>query len=225
VAEGAAIVDVGGESTRPGATPVDPAEEARRVLPVVAALADAGCVVSIDTRHAVVAAEALAHGATIVNDVSCSPDLMAVAGAAGAGYVAMHAQGEPQTMQDDPRYDDVVAEVHAFLADAAARAVAAGCHPVWVDPGIGFGKRVEHNLALLAALPQLVAAGRPVLVGASRKGFLGTLTGGAPVGDRLDASVAVATWAFACGVDVVRAHDVAETVQAARLVSSAEAAA
>ena len=216
-AAGAGIVDVGGESTRPGAEPVDPAEELRRVLPVVAALAEDGIRVSIDTRHVEVAEAAVAAGASIVNDVSAADELMAVAAAVGAGYVAMHAQGDPRTMQADPRYDDVVGEVHGFLAEAAARARRIGCREVWVDPGIGFGKTVGHNVALLAALPELVEAGVPVLVGASRKGFLGTLTGGTPVEDRLEASVAVATWAFHCGVQVVRAHDVAETVQALRL--------
>ncbi|MEO5679799.1 MAG: dihydropteroate synthase [Acidimicrobiales bacterium] len=218
-AAGASIIDVGGESTRPGAEPVEAAEELRRVLPVVSALAADGTRVSIDTRHAEVADAALAAGATIVNDVSAAEALMAVAAAAGAGYVAMHAQGDPATMQLDPWYDDVVGEVHGFLAAAGARARQLGCPEVWVDPGIGFGKTLEHNLALLAALPELVDAGVPVVVGASRKGFLGRLTGGAPVEDRLEASVAVATWAFHCGVQVVRAHDVAETVQALRLTA------
>ena len=216
-AAGAGIIDVGGESTRPGAAPVDPEEELARILPVVAALASDGIRVSIDTRHALVAEAAVAAGAGIVNDVSASEELMEVAAAGGAGYIAMHAKGEPPTMQVDPRYDDVVGEVHGFLAVAAARARRLGCRQVWVDPGIGFGKTTEHNLALLASLPELVDAGDPVVVGASRKGFLGVLTGGAPVEDRLEASVAVATWAFHCGVQVVRAHDVAETVQALRL--------
>jgi len=218
-AAGAGIVDVGGESTRPGAEPVEPAEELRRVLPVVSALAADGIGVSIDTRHAEVAEAAVAAGATIVNDVSAGDDLMAVAAAGGAGYVAMHAQGPPATMQHDPRYDDVVGEVHGFLAAAAGRAREAGCRQVWVDPGIGFGKTREHNVSLLAALPELVDAGVPVVVGASRKGFLGALTGGAAPLNRLEASVAVATWAFSCGVAVVRAHDVAETVQALHLVA------
>jgi len=218
-AAGAAIVDVGGESTRPGAEPVEPSEELRRVLPVISALAADGIAVSIDTRHAEVAEAAVAAGATIVNDVSAGDDLMAVAAAGGAGYVAMHAQGPPATMQHDPHYDDVVAEVHAFLAGAAKCARQAGCGQVWVDPGIGFGKTREHNVALLAALPELVDAGVPVVIGASRKGFLGALTGGAAPLDRLEASVAVATWAFSCGVQVVRAHDVAETVQALHLVA------
>jgi len=147
-------------------------------------------------------------------------DALAVAAAAGAGYLAMHAKGAPPTMQADPRYDDVVGEVHGFLAVAATRARQLGCREVWVDPGIGFGKTAAHNLALLAALPELVDAGDPVAVGASRKGFLGALTGGAAVNDRLEASVTVATWAFHCGVHMVRAHDVAETVQALRLVTA-----
>ena len=222
---GAGIVDVGGESTRPGADPVEVGEELERVLPVVRALAARGVRVSIDTRHAAVAEAAVRAGASLVNDVSASGDLMAAAAAVGAGYVAMHAKGEPRTMQLDPCYDDVVGEVHGFLAAAAARARQAGCREVWVDPGIGFGKTVDHNLALLAALPELVAAGDPVVVGASRKGFLGALTRGAPVDDRLEASVAVAVWAFSCGVQVVRAHDVAETVQALRLTSPSERAA
>ncbi len=224
-AAGAGIVDVGGESTRPGARPVEASEELDRVLPVVSALTAEGVRVSIDTRHVTVAEAAVAAGASVVNDVSASEELMAVAAAAGAGYVAMHAKGDPTTMQLDPRYDDVVDEVHGFLAVAAARARQAGCREVWVDPGIGFGKTADHNLALLAALPELVEAGAPVVVGASRKGFLGALTGGAPVGDRLEASVAVATWAFHCGVQVVRAHDVAETVQALRLTALDGAAA
>jgi len=217
VADGAGIVDIGGESTRPGAEPVEAADELDRVLPVVSALAADGIRVSIDTRHALVAEAAIAAGATVVNDVSASEELMAVAAAGGAGYVAMHAKGDPTTMQADPRYGDVVGEVHGFLAVAASRARQVGCREVWVDPGIGFGKTVEHNLALLAALPELVEAGNPVVVGASRKGFLGALTGGAPVADRLEASVAVAAWAFHCGVQIVRAHDVIETVQALRL--------
>jgi dihydropteroate synthase len=215
-ADGADVVDVGGESTRPGAEPVPVDVELRRVLPVVRALAPHGRV-SIDTRHADVAEAAISVGATILNDVSAS--LAEIAGFMGVGYVAMHMQGDPRTMQAAPRYDDVVAEVHAFLRERAEEAVELGASEVWVDPGIGFGKTAEHNLALLAALPELVAVGTPVLVGVSRKGFLGTLTGGAPVDDRLEASLAVATWAFANGVRMVRAHDVEPTVHAARLVS------
>ncbi|MGH9182873.1 MAG: dihydropteroate synthase [Acidimicrobiales bacterium] len=214
-AEGADVVDVGGESTRPGAEPVGEAEERRRVLPVVEVLAPR-VRVSIDTRKAAVAEAALAAGATLVNDVSAS--LWPVAAAGGAGWVAMHMRGDPRTMQDDPRYHDVVGEVRAFLVAAAEAALAAGVTEVWVDPGIGFGKTTAHNLALLGRLAELARAGHPVLVGVSRKRFLGELTGGAPVGDRLEASVAAAVWAVTAGADMVRVHDVAATVQAVNLV-------
>jgi dihydropteroate synthase len=213
--EGADVVDVGGESTRPGAEPVGAEVERERVVPVVAALAP-HVRVSIDTRKAVVAEAAIEAGATLVNDVSAS--LWPVAAAAGVGWVAMHMQGTPPTMQEHPRYDDVVGEVRAFLAERAAEARAAGVDEVWIDPGIGFGKTAAHNLALLRALPALVAVGEPVLVGTSRKGILGALTGGAPVEDRLEASVATAVWAMTRGAAMVRVHDVAATLQAARLV-------
>jgi dihydropteroate synthase len=215
VAEGADVVDVGGESTRPGAEPVDADVEAERVVPVVAALAP-HVRVSIDTRKAAVAEAAIEAGATLVNDVSAS--LWPVAAAAGTGWVAMHMQGTPPTMQDRPRYGDVVGEVRAFLAGRAAEARAAGVEEVWIDPGIGFGKTAAHNLALLRGLPALVAVGEPVLVGTSRKGFLGALTGGASVDDRLEASVATAVWAMTRGAAMVRVHDVAATLQAARLL-------
>ena len=212
--EGADVIDVGGESTRPGAQPVTTAEELRRVLPVVEALAP-HTRVSIDTRKAEVAEAALRAGATLLNDVSAT--LAPVAKAAGAGWVAMHMQGEPQTMQDAPSYDDVVAEVKAFLLQ---RAQAAGVDEVWIDPGIGFGKTMEHNLTLLAHLDDLVATGYPVVVGTSRKAFLGRLTGGAPAHDRAEASVATAAWAMSRGAAMVRVHDVAPTVAAARLLSA-----
>jgi dihydropteroate synthase len=215
-AQGAAIVDVGGESTRPGSRPTPEAEESARVVPVVEALAPHGRV-SIDTRRAPVAEAALAAGATLVNDVSAS--LWDVAAAAGAGWIAMHMRGEPATMQDAPRYDDVVAEVRALLVERAERAVAAGVTEVWIDPGIGFGKTTDHNLALLRDLRELVATGFPVAVGTSRKGFLGALTGGAPVDDRVEASVATAVWAVVEGARMVRVHDVAATVQAVRIVA------
>jgi dihydropteroate synthase len=223
-ADGADWVDVGGESTRPGAQPVAEAEELRRVIPVVEALVDSGVPVSIDTRKEVVARAAIAAGATILNDVSAS--LAGVAAELGVGWIAMHAQGDPATMQDDPRYDDVVAEVQAFLVERADAARAAGCQQVWIDPGIGFGKTLEHNLALLGRLPELVATGHPVVLGASRKGFLGRLLGAsdrtegpAPVEDRLEGSLATATWAFACGADAVRAHDVRAARHAAHVVA------
>jgi len=220
IAEGADIVDVGGESTRPGATAVTAAEELRRVLPVVEALSP-HVRVSVDTTKAEVAEAAVEVGATLINDVSAS--LWPVAARCGVGWVAMHRLGPPATMQDDPRYDDVVAEVRALLADRAAQALAAGVQEVWIDPGIGFGKTIDHNLELLARIDALVATGLPVLVGTSRKAFLGTLAAGpdgtpAPVGERLPGSLATATWALRQGAGMVRVHDVAATVQAALLV-------
>ncbi len=217
VAEGADVIDVGGESTRPGAEPVSDAEQCRRVLPVVEALAPQ-VRVSVDTRSAAVAEAAIEAGATLVNDVSAS--LWRVAADAGSrvGWVAMHMQGEPATMQVDPRYGDVVSEVQAFLVARARAAREAGVGEVWIDPGIGFGKTLAHNLALLAHLGDLVATGLPVLVGASRKGFLGALLGGAAVDDRLEGSLATAVWSARQGVGMVRVHDVAATVDAMRLV-------
>jgi dihydropteroate synthase len=215
VEAGADILDVGGESTRPGATPVDPDEECRRVLPVIAALAPHARV-SVDTRHAQVAEAAVEAGASLINDVSAT--LWEVAAARGVGWVAVHMQGTPETMQRDPHYDDVVAEVAGTLAERAATARAAGVPEVWVDPGIGFGKTRAHNLALLRHLRRLAGLGEPLLVGTSRKGFLGDLTGGAPVGDRLEASLATAVWAMTQGAGMVRVHDVVPVVQAARLV-------
>lgn len=221
-AEGADVIDVGGESTRPGAEPVEESEERRRVLGVVSALAPT-VRVSIDTRTPAVAEAALESGATLLNDVSAS--LWPVAAAAGAGWVAMHMRGEPRTMQVEPWYDDVVADVGSFLVERAERARAAGVEQVWIDPGIGFGKTLEHNLSLLRRLGDLVGTGWPVLVGASRKGFLGALLGGAAPDDRLEGSLAVAVWAAMSGVAMVRVHDVAATVQALRLVGDAAPAA
>jgi len=215
--DGADVVDVGGESTRPGAAPVDEAEELRRVVPVVEALAP-HVRVSIDTTKAAVAAAALKAGATLVNDVSAS--LYEVAAAGGAGWVAMHRKGDPRSMQVAPRYDDVVAEVTAFLVERAEVARQAGVGEIWVDPGIGFAKLARHNLLLLRHLDTLVATGFGVLVGTSRKSFLGALAGGTPPDDRLEGSLATAVVAMARGAAMVRAHDVAATVQAARLVGS-----
>jgi dihydropteroate synthase len=224
-ADGATWVDVGGESTRPGAEPVDEAEELRRVLPVVEALSDE-LPVSIDTTKPAVARAAVAAGARLINDVSAS--LHEVAAETGAGWVAMHRRGDPRTMQIGPRYDDVVDTVRAFLAERAERAAAAGVTDVWIDPGIGFGKTVAHNLELLRRLPEIVALGWPVIVGTSRKGFLGTLLGasdGRPAGDpavvddRLAGSIATATWAMVAGARMIRAHDVLATVQAAAVVA------
>lgn len=232
-AEGAAIIDVGGESTRPGAASVDEAEELRRVLPVIEALAPE-VRVSIDTTKPEVARAAVAAGATMINDVSAS--LHEVAAECGVAWVAMHMQGTPRTMQATPTYDDVVAEVAAFLTDRAEAARAAGVDEIWVDPGIGFGKTAAHNLSLLRHLDALVATGWPVLVGTSRKSFLGRilatsdaagssngatgLTGPTGPEDRLEASVATATWALTQGAHMVRVHDVLATVQAAKVVAA-----
>jgi dihydropteroate synthase len=220
VGEGADIVDVGGESTRPGAEPVSADEELRRVIPVIEALA--GEVrVSIDTTKEVVAEAAVGAGASLINDVSAS--LWPVAARHGVGWVAMHRKGTPATMQQDPHYEDVVGEVSALLVERATRAEEAGVAEVWIDPGIGFGKSVGHNLALLASLDRLVATGYPVVVGTSRKSFLASLTSPGdrapvPVDQRLPGSLSTATWAMTQGAGMVRVHDVAATVQAAVLV-------
>jgi dihydropteroate synthase len=220
VRNGADVVDVGGESSRPGAEPVSEREELRRVVPVIEALAP-HVRVSIDTVKRAVAEAAVTAGATLVNDISAS--LWPVAAESGVGWVAMHMQGAPRTMQRDPRYDDVVAEVHAFLHDRARAAAEGGVREVWVDPGIGFGKTAAHNLALLHHLSELVAEGLPVLVGTSRKSFLGRLApgpGGEPSGvaERLPGSIATATWAMLAGAAMVRVHDVPSARQAATLV-------
>jgi dihydropteroate synthase len=233
VAEGADVIDVGGESSRPGADPVPLEEELARVVPVVEALAASGARVSVDTTKAAVARAALAAGATLVNDISAS--LWDVAAETGAGWVAVHMQGEPRTMQADPHYDDVVAEVHRFVLERARRAQAAGVGEVWVDPGIGFGKTTAHNLSLLRHLPELVEAAAAagcagVLVGTSRKRFLGVLAAGGaaaaagapvPVTERLAGSLASAAAALVAGAGMVRVHDVAATVQVARLYGPA----
>jgi len=237
--EGASFIDVGGESTRPGAEPIDPAQECARVLPVIEAVADQvrqrGARLSIDTRNEATARAAVAAGASLINDVSAS--LWPVAAELGVGWVAMHMAGDPRTMQADPHYDDVVGEVRRFLVERATVAAAAGVE-VWVDPGIGFGKTTEHNLQLLAHVGELVAEGFPVVVGTSRKRFLGELLArsdapghrlgdlssaaevtAVPVDDRLDGSVATATWMMTQGVQMVRVHDVAPTVRAATIVA------
>ncbi|HEX4979710.1 MAG TPA: dihydropteroate synthase [Acidimicrobiales bacterium] len=214
--EGADIVDVGGESTRPGAVEVPVDEELRRVLPVVRALAEAGRGrVSIDTRKREVAERALDAGATMLNDVSAS--LYEVAAAAGAGYVAMHMRGTPATMQGDARYDDVVAEVRDHLVVRATAARRAGVDEVWIDPGIGFAKTAAHNLSILRRLGVLVATGFPVAVGTSRKRFLQELLD-APPSDVLEATLATSVAAMAAGAGMVRVHEVAPAVAAARIV-------
>jgi dihydropteroate synthase len=219
VAEGAAIVDVGGESTRPGSEGVSVEEELRRVVPVLERVAGE-LTVSIDTSKAEVARRALALGAELVNDVTAlrgDADMAAVVAEAGAYVCLVHMLGEPRTMQDDPRYDDVVSAVAAFLEERLGLAVAAGIaeERICLDPGIGFGKTTEHNVELLRRLDELVAIGRPLLVGVSRKRFLGRLLGDpeATVGP-LTASVAAAVAAVASGATIVRVHDVPETVEA-----------
>lgn len=223
VEEGAGLLDIGGESTRPGADPVDLAEELRRVLPVVEALAPRARV-SIDTMKPEVAIAAVEAGATLINDVSGA--LAPVAAKCGVGVILMHMLGTPKTMQRSPHYDDVVTEVGEFLAGRAEEAHRLGVEEVYVDPGIGFGKRIGDNLALLRALPDLVAAGTPVVVGVSRKSFLGLISAGPDrrdleVEERFEASLAAATWAMSCGVAIVRVHDVAPSAMASALVGDA----
>jgi dihydropteroate synthase len=218
--EGAAILDVGGESTRPGAEPVSEDEELRRVLPVVEQLAaDGGARVSIDTTKAGVARAALDAGATIVNDVSAfrfDPGLAALVAESGADCCLMHMLGEPRTMQQDPRYDDVVSDVKAFLEERLAFATSEGVpeERVWLDPGIGFGKTVEHNLELLRRLDEIVAIGRPVVIGTSRKSFLGKLAGGRDEGRRLPGTIATNVVALERGATIFRVHDVAQNADA-----------
>jgi dihydropteroate synthase len=214
--EGAHVLDVGGESTRPGATPVDAAEEARRVLPVVRRLVASKALVAVDTMKAGVARQALAEGAHAVNDVSAGrdPEMFRAVAEAGAGLVLMHMQGDPATMQQAPEYHDVVKEVASFLLGRARAAEAAGVHreAIVLDPGIGFGKTQAHNLAVLRGLPDLARLGYPLLVGASRKGFIGQLTaenGQVPSPqDRLEGTLGAHVAAAARGASMVRVHDV-----------------
>ena len=227
IEEGAAIVDVGGESTRPGAAPVSAGEELRRVMPVVERLAAAISVpVSIDTRKPEVMREALAAGATLVNDVSAltAPGALEAVAASKAAVCLMHMQGEPGTMQAAPRYDDVVAEVRDFLRGRATACEAAGIarERLVVDPGFGFGKALEHNLALLAGLPAIAADGLPVLAGLSRKRMIAALTGRAE-GDRLAGSLAAAVVAAINGARIIRAHDVRATVDALAVLAGSGA--
>jgi dihydropteroate synthase len=213
--QGAAILDIGGESTRPGAEPVQRADELRRVLPVIEALADGqtAAQISVDTSKAAVARAAIEAGATLVNDVSAlrgDPDMAGVIAAARTECCLMHMLGEPRTMQQAPHYEDVVSEVAAFLEERMAFAIGEGVaeERIMLDPGIGFGKTVEHNLELLARLDEIVALGRPVVIGTSRKSFLGGLTG-REVQDRLPATIATNVVAYLAGARVFRVHDVA----------------
>jgi dihydropteroate synthase len=225
VKQGAELLDIGGESTRPGATPVGEAEELRRVIPVIEQLvARTEVPLSIDTMKPAVARAALAAGASLVNDVAANraDDAMwRVVAEAGAGYVVMHMQGTPQTMQAHPVYSDVVRDVEDFFCDRLRRLNAAGvtAEQVVLDVGIGFGKTLEQNLALLAALGSFTKLERPLLLGVSRKSFIGKLLG-TDVADRLPASLACASLAVAAGVQIIRAHDVAETVQAVRMTGA-----
>jgi dihydropteroate synthase len=214
-AEGAAILDVGGESTRPGAAPVPEAEELRRVIPVIEGLIErgAGARISIDTSKAAVAVRALQAGATFVNDVTAfrgDPEMAGVVAQAGADCCLMHMLGDPRTMQDDPHYDDVVDDIKAFLAERMAFAVQAGIaeERILLDPGIGFGKTIHHNLELLRRLGEFLDLGRPVVIGTSRKSFLGRLTG-REASERVAATVATNVLAYERGARVFRVHDVA----------------
>lgn len=221
VAEGAAIVDVGGESTRPGAEPPSLDEELRRVVPVVRAIAaELDVVISVDTSRPEVVEAAVGAGAGLVNDIRGfgNPVTLAAAARGGVALCVMHMQGEPATMQDNPRYADVVAEVRAWLAGRVTACLAAGILPdaIAVDPGFGFGKRLEHNLALLDALESFTTLGAPLLVGLSRKRMIGELTG-RPAAERLAGSVALAALAASRGARIVRAHDVAATLDAIRI--------
>ncbi len=215
--QGAAILDVGGESTRPGAEPVTAAVELERVVPVIEGLAGATAI-SVDTSKATVAAAALDAGATIVNDVTAlrgDPEMAALCAEREATVILMHMLGEPRTMQDDPAYDEVVADVRAYLAVRLEAALAAGiaAERIWLDPGIGFGKTSTHNLELLRRLPELADLGQPLVVGTSRKSFISRIDGSA-AGDRLGGTIASAVLAAANGAAALRVHDVAAVGQA-----------
>jgi len=227
VAAGADIIDVGGESTRPGAQTVSEADEIDRVIPVIAALVAAGIPVSVDTSKAAVISAALSAGAAMINDVRAlqEPGALLAAANGTAGICLMHMQGAPRTMQQDPHYTDVVREVRDFLSSRVDACVEAGIarQRIVIDPGIGFGKRLEHNLALLAALPELQQLGLPVLIGVSRKSMLGALLGRG-VEQRLAGGIAIATAAALAGAGILRVHDVAETVDAVRVAVALKAA-
>jgi len=230
LAAGADVLDLGGESTRPGADLVDEAEEISRVVPVIAALRKVtSATLSIDTRKPNVARAAIAAGATVWNDVSAltfDPSSVAVAAELEVPIVLMHARGDPKTMQNSPVYGDVVSEVLAFLSARIGACARAGIRPdrLILDPGIGFGKTLAHNVALIRNLGRFAALGRPILFGASRKSFIGRLDDDAPVENRLGGSVAAALWAARHGASIVRVHDVDETVQALRLWAAVEKA-
>jgi dihydropteroate synthase len=224
--EGASILDVGGESTRPGAQPVALAEELRRVIPVIEGLRQAGtrAQISIDTSKAAVAGAAVEAGATLINDVTAlrgDPQMAAVVAATGADCCLMHMLGEPRTMQRDPRYGDVVADVRAFLEERLAFAVAAGVaqERIALDPGIGFGKTTAHNLELLRRLSELLELGRPLVIGTSRKSFLGKITA-RPIEDRIAATIATNVLAYTHGARIFRVHDAAPVHDALAIVAA-----
>jgi dihydropteroate synthase len=221
---GADIIDVGGESSRPGASPVPADEELRRVIPVIEALAADGVVVSVDTSKPAVARAAVAAGAEIVNDVTAASEhgMTEVMAEWNPGVILMHMRGTPRTMQQDPVYQDVVDEVGLFLADRARRVIAAGVDPasVAIDPGIGFGKTVRHNLELIDGLGKLAGLGFPVVLGASRKSFLGRLTGIEDPGARDEATAVTTALGFERGARVFRVHDVASSLAALRLAAA-----
>ena len=224
-ADGAEILDVGGESTRPGAAPVDLDEELLRVVPVIEDLASrVGARLSVDTTKGEVARRALNAGATIVNDVSAfrfDPGLAGIAAEAGADCCLMHMLGEPRTMQESPEYEDVVSEVKSFLEERMAFAVSEGIpeERIWLDPGIGFGKALDHNLELLRRLDEIVALGRPVVIGTSRKSFLGRITG-RPEDQRLPGTIATNLLAWQRGASIFRVHDVREVGDALRVAAA-----
>lgn len=225
--EGADILDIGGESTRPGADPVPEDEEIRRVVPLIEAIVarSPDAVLSVDTTKSRVAQHALQAGACILNDISGAtfdPHMLEVAAQTGALVVLMHIKGTPKTMQQNPVYDDVVAEVRTTLHAHARRALEAGVpkERIWLDPGIGFGKTVEHNLQLLRGLPELRALDLPILVGTSRKSFIGHILGGLPPQERLEGTLATLALAVAWGADIVRVHDVKAAVRAVKVADA-----
>jgi len=226
IAEGADIIDVGGESTRPGAVAVPEEEELRRVIPVIESLAQQNDQpISIDTLKPAVARRALEAGASIINDVGANreqPEMWRVVAESGAGYVVVHMRGSPQTMQCDPRYGDVTADVQKFFADRLSRLAenGVGSEQVMLDVGIGFGKTVEHNLKLLQSLRSFTKWDRPLVLGVSRKSFIGQITGAKDLASRLPGSLACACWAIAAGAQIIRTHDVAATRQAIRMTEA-----
>jgi dihydropteroate synthase len=225
VAEGATLIDIGGESSRPGASPVSVDEESARVVPVVHALADAvDVLISVDTYKAEVARHALEAGAHIVNDITAlcgDPVMAAVIAEMEAGVVLMHMKGTPRTMQQAPQYNDVVNEIRSWLQEKLQNAEAQGIAPehIIIDPGIGFGKTIEHNLEILKRLSEFRELNKPLLVGTSRKSFIGNVLG-VPVTDRVEGTAATVCWAITNGADIVRVHDVKANVRAARMTDA-----